>query len=144
MAPVFQENWKDFQFAVVGANGLTEIRNANQARIRGFESNLDWAATYNLVLSAGIAIYKSELTQNYCGALDANDEPVTNCPVSDAFPDGPLAPEGDATCGRSRQKVKGDITAQLHLRFLRPRGLRCRPRYSALYEGRRRAGFARR
>jgi iron complex outermembrane recepter protein len=112
---VFQEDWKDFQFAVVGANGLTEIRNANQARIRGFESNLDWAATYNLVLSAGIAIYKSELTQNYCGALDANDEPVTNCPVSDEFPDGPLAPKG--TQLPITPKVKGDITARYNFDF---------------------------
>ena len=50
---VFQENWKDFQFAMLGANGLTEIKNANQARIRGFESNLGWAATYNLTITAG-------------------------------------------------------------------------------------------
>jgi hypothetical protein len=38
-----QENWKDFQFAILGANGLTEIKNAAQARIRGIESNIAWA-----------------------------------------------------------------------------------------------------
>jgi len=53
---VFQENWKDFQFAILGANGLTEIKNAAQARIRGIESNIVWAATYNLTLTGGIAL----------------------------------------------------------------------------------------
>ena len=112
---VFQENWKDFQFAVVGANGLTEIRNANQARIRGFESNLSWSATYNLVLSGGIAVYHSELTQNYCGTLDANDQPITVCPPSDDFPDGPLAPKG--TQLPITPKVKGDLTARYTFDF---------------------------
>ena len=112
---VFEEKWKDFQFAVVGANGLTEIRNANQARIRGFESNLSWAATYNLVLSGGIAVYHSELTQNYCGALDSNDQPITVCPPSDDFPTGPLAPKG--TRLPITPKVKGDLTARYNFDF---------------------------
>jgi len=100
---VFEEKWKDFQFAVVGANGLTEIRNANQARIRGLESNLAWAATYNLTLSGGLAIYHSELTQNYCGLLDDNDQPVTDCDV-------PLAPKGARL--PITPKMKGNITAR--------------------------------
>ena len=29
---VFHQEWEDFQFSILGANGLTEIRNANQAR----------------------------------------------------------------------------------------------------------------
>jgi len=100
---VFQENWKDFQFAVVGANGLTEIRNANQARIRGFESSLTWAATYNLMLTGGISLYHSELTANYCGTLDSNDNPITNC-------DAPLAPKGSQL--PITPKIKGNITAR--------------------------------
>ncbi|HEX6831958.1 MAG TPA: TonB-dependent receptor, partial [Rudaea sp.] len=105
---IFQENWKDFQFAVVGANGLTEIRNANQARIRGLESNIEWAATYNLVLSAGMAYYKSELTENYCGTLDDNDNPITNC-------DAPLARKG--TQLPITPKFKGNITARYNFDF---------------------------
>src|SRR3569832_1250378 len=90
---VFQEKWNNFQFAVLGTNGLTVIKNANQARIRGFESNLTWAATYNLVLSGGIALYKSELTANYCGVTDDVGNPITNCTVGDPnFPD--IAPKG--------------------------------------------------
>ena len=107
---LFDEKWKDFQFAVVGANGLTEIRNANQAQIKGFESELAWAATYNLTLSAGLAIYHAKLTENYCGKLDANEEPITVCPVSDDYPTGPLAPSG--TQLPITPKVKGNVTAR--------------------------------
>jgi iron complex outermembrane recepter protein len=112
---VFEEKWKDFQFAVVGANGLTEIRNANQARIRGFESNLAWAATYNLSLSAGLAVYHSELTENYCGSLTADDMPISSADCTDPsrpdlIPTAPLAPKG--TQLPITPKVKGDITAR--------------------------------
>jgi len=112
---IFEERWKDFQFAVVGANGLTEIHNANQARIRGFESNLAWAATYNLTLSAGVAIYHSELTANYCGLLKADESPITSADCTDpSRPDllasDPLAPKGSQL--PITPKVKGDITAR--------------------------------
>jgi outer membrane receptor protein involved in Fe transport len=106
---VFRENWKDFQFAVLGQNGLTVIKNAAQARIDGFESNLSWAATYNLVLSAGIALYHSELTKNYCGVTDDQGNPITDCTVGDPnFPD--IAPKG--TRLPITPKVKGNLVAR--------------------------------
>ena len=112
---MFEEKWKDFQFAVVGANGLTEIHNANQARIRGFESSLAWAATYNLTLSAGMAVYHSELTANYCGQLKADESPITSADCTD-----PSRPELDASAPLAAKgtqlpitpKVKGDVTAR--------------------------------
>ena len=84
---VFLEEWEDFQFALLGANGLTEIKNANQAEIRGLEMDLQWAVSYNFQLSGGVAFYDSELTENYCGFTDENGVPVTEC-------DDPEAPEG--------------------------------------------------
>ena len=36
-AAVYQLDWKDIQLSFLGANGLTEIRNAGNARIRGAE-----------------------------------------------------------------------------------------------------------
>ena len=112
---VFQENWKDFQFAILGANGLTEIKNAAQARIRGLESNLIWAATYNLTINGGIALYKSELTENYCGFTESDGTPVTNCPPGSLDPDGdpvdgPQAPKG--TRLPVTAKVKGNLTGR--------------------------------
>jgi len=107
---LFDDKWKDFQFAIVGANGLTEIRNANQAQIKGLESELAWAATYNLTISAGLAVYHAKLTENYCGNLDANEQPVTVCPVSDDYPTGPLAPSGAQL--PITPKIKGNVTAR--------------------------------
>src|SRR5690606_3259912 len=62
---VFREDWKDFQFSYLGQNGLTEIRNANQARIDGLELDLSWAATYNLQFNGSFAWYDAKLTENF-------------------------------------------------------------------------------
>ena len=97
---VFREKWNDFQFNILGANGLTQIKNANSARIDGLESQLNWQATYNLNLSTGIALYDAKLTANYCGFTDANGNAVTYCPAGTINPQtghavtGPLAPKG--------------------------------------------------
>ncbi|WP_017462191.1 TonB-dependent receptor [Dyella ginsengisoli] len=100
---VFQEDWKDFQFSILGANGLTEIRNANQAQVRGMETELNWAATYNLQLSGGVAFYDAKLTANYCGYTDANGKPVTDC----ATPEAPKGSQLPVT-----PKFKGNLVAR--------------------------------
>ncbi|TLY50468.1 MAG: TonB-dependent receptor [Gammaproteobacteria bacterium] len=131
---VFQENWKDFQVAVLGLNSLTEIKNASQARIRGFESTLTWAATYNLLLSGGIALYKSELTKNYCGFLDENENPVTDCPASADHPEGPQAPKGTALPIVAKQK--GTLSARYSFDLW---GLDAYAQGALFFEGRRRS-----
>ena len=100
---LFQEDWKDFQFSYLGQNGLTEIRNAAQAQIRGLESEIRWAATYNLAISGGFALYNAKLTKNYCAQVDANGTPVTDC--SD-----PQAPSG--TRLPVTAKFKGNLVAR--------------------------------
>ncbi len=101
---MFWQKWDDFQFAVLGQNGLTEIRNANQARIRGLEMDVNWAATYNLRISGGVGFYDAELTENYCGTLDANNNPVTICA-------NPQAPKG------TRLPITADVKANLTARY---------------------------
>jgi outer membrane receptor protein involved in Fe transport len=95
---VFRETWNHFQFNVLGPNGLTIIENANSARITGLESQLNWQASYNLNLSAGVAFYNAKLTKPYCGFLDASGNPSTDCPAGTLNPstgnDGPQAPSG--------------------------------------------------
>ncbi|HPE72796.1 MAG TPA: TonB-dependent receptor [Candidatus Competibacter sp.] len=76
---VFRENWDDFQFSFLGQNGLTEIRNANQGRIDGTELELEWAASYNLTISGGLAWYDAKLTADYCAQTDDNGVPVPDC-----------------------------------------------------------------
>lgn len=93
---IFQQKWNDFQFSILGANGLTEIKNANQAEVNGLEMDVNWAATYNLTVGAGFGWYDSELTENYCGSVDEiTNKPITNCLVPEA-PAGtrlPITPE---------------------------------------------------
>lgn len=101
----FHQIWDDFQFSVLGQNGLTEIRNANQARIQGLEMDVNWAATYNLRLSAGVGFYDAELTENYCGEVDTDGNPVTDCDVADLqAPDGTRLPV--------TADYKGNLTAR--------------------------------
>jgi len=113
---VFRENWNDFQFNILGANGLTQIKNANSARIDGLESQLVWQASYNLNLSAGIALYDAKLTANYCGFTDANGNAVTYCPPGSInqstgdVVDGPLAPKG--TRLPITPRFKGNLVAR--------------------------------
>ncbi len=100
---VFRQDWKDFQFSILGANGLTEIKNANQARINGAEFELNWAATYNLQITGGAAFYNAKLTANYCGFTDENGNPVTDC----ADPEAPNGTRLPVT-----PKFKGNLTAR--------------------------------
>ncbi|HEU4592217.1 MAG TPA: TonB-dependent receptor [Steroidobacteraceae bacterium] len=100
----FVDDWDDFQYSYLGANGLTEIRNAGQARIKGFETDIVWAVTDGFTLSTALSFLDAKTTQDYCGSLYGGDnvdasppyvlpgdplfgEPVTNC--SD-----PRAPNG--------------------------------------------------
>jgi len=82
---VFSQTWDDFQFALLGAQGLTEINNAGSAQIDGIEMDLSWAVTERLGISAGVAFLDSELTENYCGFVNDNGKPETrpDCPSVD-------------------------------------------------------------
>lgn len=93
---MFRQEWKDFQFSIIGANGLTEIKNANQAQIDGLEMDVKFAATYNLQLNASVAFYDAKLTDNYCGWTDlATGAIVTTCPAGTLNPNGTLDPADD-------------------------------------------------
>lgn len=101
---VFSQRWKDFQFSFLGQNGLTEIRNAQQAQIDGTEMELTWAATYNLTLTGSIGAYKPRLTQNYC-SLDAAGNVRSDCSGADL-----LAPKGSTL--PFAPKFKGNLVAR--------------------------------
>ena len=105
----FWEDWNNFQFAFLGPNGLTRIANAGAARVKGFESELQWAVTGGLSLSAALTLLDPKLSENYCGVIDANGSPITDCPSALA-PDPPQAPTG--TQLPSTSKVKGDLVAR--------------------------------
>ena len=86
---IYSERWDDFQFSILGANGLTEIKNAAQASIRGVETDVVWRVTGNLTVNGGAAWTKAELTANYCGFTTSTGVPVTVC----ATPQAPAGTE---------------------------------------------------
>lgn len=100
---VFQENWDKYQFSFQGTNGASEFANAGFARIRGMESDVAWAATDRFTVTGGITWIDPVITENYCGKVDANGNPITNCP-------SPKAPAG--TQLPNVPKVKGNVTGR--------------------------------
>jgi iron complex outermembrane receptor protein len=99
----FVEDWNNFQFSFLGNFGLTVIANAGAARSSGMENELQWAVAQGLSLGVGLTVLNPHLTENYCGALNPDGSPITNCPA-------PLSPSGTQLPGTS--KVKGDVMAR--------------------------------
>jgi iron complex outermembrane recepter protein len=108
---IFDEEWKNFQFSFLGLNSVTIIVNGGNARIRGMENEIEWAATNNITLSTSFTFLDPRLTSNYCGA-----QGVTSCPnqvTPQAFgPNfiGPQAPAG--TNLPITSKFKGNMIAR--------------------------------
>ena len=109
---LFWENWNKFQFAFQGSNGLIQIDNGGEARIKGLESELTWAVGHGLTLSTALTVMDPRLTQNYCGALGPNGAPITQCTTTPDPVTGAqlLAPAG--TQLPLTNKLKGNLQAR--------------------------------
>ncbi|HEY6484067.1 MAG TPA: TonB-dependent receptor [Steroidobacteraceae bacterium] len=108
---LFWEDWNNFQFSFLGPNSVNIVLNGGNARIKGLENELEWAATDQLMLSANFTFLDPKLTQNYCGAAG-----VTDCPTQVTseyyIPNlvGPQAPAG--TNLPTTPKFKGNLIAR--------------------------------
>ena len=70
----YREDWNDIQLSFLGENGLTEIRNAGNARIWGIEADLLLRLAPGLSWSSGIAYNDASIVQDFCKiANDAFD-----------------------------------------------------------------------
>ncbi|MBI1684042.1 TonB-dependent receptor [Caulobacter hibisci] len=105
---VYFEKWDKFQFSILGANGLTEIKNAGAADIKGIESDVTWRPTRGLTINASAAYTDAKLSKNYCGYTDSAGNPVTDCASPEA-PDGTRLPV--------TPKVKANVTARYEFDF---------------------------
>ena len=120
---LFWEVWKDFQFSFLGPNSLTIITNGGAARIKGIESDLEWAVGGGLVLSTNFQLIDPKMTSNYCGVTDPTNgtavtsydcsftyiDPVSHLPVF-VQGSGPQAPAG--TNLPVAPKFKGNAVAR--------------------------------
>jgi len=84
---VFYEKWNDFQFSFLGANGLTEIRNAGKAKMKGVESDISWLVTEGFSLTGAMAYTDAELNEDYVPDPSAPPEALkgTSLPVTPKF-----------------------------------------------------------
>ena len=97
---VYQEDWNGIQLSFLGANGLTEIRNAGIARIRGVETDVGYRAN-GLSLNAGVSYNDASIRRDFCESAFAACNPATN-PV--------LAPAGSRL--PTTAKFKGNAIAR--------------------------------
>lgn len=62
---LYSEKWDDFQFSFLGANGLTEIRNAGKAKMKGVETDISWLVADGFTLTGSAAYTDAELDEDY-------------------------------------------------------------------------------
>ena len=89
----------------LGANGLTEIRNAGNARIRGIEADLLLRPAPGLTWSSGAAYNDAKLRNDFC--LIANEDFDCTTPAENEL----LAPSG------TRLPLTAKIKANSRLRY---------------------------
>ena len=73
---VYQEDWNDIQLSFLGENGLTEVRNAGIARIRGVEADFSYRAG-GFSLSMGAAYNDATIRRDFCAVANANFDCTT-------------------------------------------------------------------
>lgn len=66
---VYQEDWNNIQLSFLGANGLSEVRNAGIARIRGIEADLNYRAD-GLTLSFGGSYNDATIRRDFCAVAN--------------------------------------------------------------------------
>ena len=104
---VYQLDWNEIQLSFLGANGLTEVRNAGIARIRGIEMDLGYRQG-GLSLTAGMSYNDAEIRRDFCRIAN----PTFDCTI--AGPQGQtnalLAPSGSRL--PVTPKLKGNAIAR--------------------------------
>jgi iron complex outermembrane recepter protein len=87
---VYQQDWNNIQLSFLGANGLTEIRNAGIARIRGVEMDFGYRAG-GFSLNAGFSYNDAEIRRDFCRV--ANPQFDCTLPLPDSKRDNDLLPD---------------------------------------------------
>ena len=128
----YQLNWTDIQLSFLGANGLTEVQNAGDARIRGIEADLLLRPAPGLTLSTGAAYNNAKIRNDYC--LFNNDEFDCTIPGPTGGDNALLAPKG------TRLPLTASFKANARARYEWQVGneMEAHVQTSLTYEGRRR------
>jgi outer membrane receptor protein involved in Fe transport len=104
---IYQQDWNNIQLSFLGANGLTEIRNAGIARIRGIETDLAYRIG-GLSLSAGASYNDATIRRDFCRIANADFDCTLPGPAGEA--NALLAPSGSRLPVTA--KFKGNAVAR--------------------------------
>jgi outer membrane receptor protein involved in Fe transport len=116
---VYQLDWDNIQLSFLGQNGLTEIRNAGNARIRGAEFDLSARPAEGLTMSLGAAINDAEITEDFCRIANA----AFDCTLdSDLDGDGIPEPNALLAPAGTRLPLTARFKANARLRYEFPIG----------------------
>ncbi|MBE1528529.1 outer membrane receptor protein involved in Fe transport [Sphingopyxis sp. OAS728] len=99
---VYQEDWKNIQLSFLGANGLSEVRNAGIARIRGIEADVSYRSG-GFSLGMGGSYNDATIRRDFCAIANADFDCTT--PGNDL-----LAPSGSRLPVTA--KFKGNAVAR--------------------------------
>ena len=73
---VYQEDWKNIQLSFLGANGLSEVRNAGIARIRGIEADVSYRSG-GFSLGMGGSYNDATIRRDFCAIANADFDCTT-------------------------------------------------------------------
>jgi iron complex outermembrane receptor protein len=73
---VYQEDWNNIQLSFLGANGLSEVRNAGIARIRGVEMDVGYRQG-GFTINAGFSYNDAKITRDFCEVANATYDCTT-------------------------------------------------------------------
>ncbi len=105
---IYQENWNKVQFSSLGENGLTVIRNAGNARIRGVEFDINVVPVTGLTLSVGGSYNDAKLVTDFCNSANSANDCTIPGPGGD--PNFVQAPRGTRLPDTAR--FKGNAVAR--------------------------------
>jgi iron complex outermembrane receptor protein len=99
---VYQQDWKNIQLSFLGANGLSEVRNAGIARIRGVEADVSYRSG-GFSLGMGGSYNDATIRRDFCAIANA----AFDCTTTD---NSLLAPSGSRLPVTA--KFKGNAVAR--------------------------------
>jgi len=110
-AAIYQLNWTDVQLSFLGANGLTEIQNAGNARIRGVEFDFFARPAQGLTISVGGAYNDAETTNTTPLAPAGTRLPITarfkgNARIRYEFPLGGMQGHAQASASHEGRRTR--------------------------------------
>ncbi len=79
---IYQQNWKNFQYAFLGENSFTQIQNGPNARIRGIEVDMNYVVGGGLSLSASAAYTDAKTKGIHCSGASDTTATCTDSSVS--------------------------------------------------------------